>query len=230
MRGTAVTTPPENPSGSGLERPASASTSPRVHWSDQLLRRITDYLPLLLALLLALTSFWLVRSMPKIRQPGPPLPADAPDYYLREFVLRRYGAQGALQDELTGTYGEHIPGPDTIHVQQARMLSIDAQGNSTRSSANRAIAYRQNQDIELFDQVHVVRQRAPNREGITPPPTVFESDYLRSTGQQEHISTDQSVTIVRDGNIITGTGMTYTSNSRTVEVQGRARAVIQPKK
>ena len=160
----------------------------------------------------------------------PMVPADVPDYYLREFELRRYSAQGKLQDELLGAYGEHLPGPDTIHVQQARMHSIDEQGNSTRGNANRAVANRQNQNIELFDQVNVVYQRAPANDGVTPPPVVFESNYLKSTNRQEHISTNQPVKIVRGGDVITGSGMTYTDSTRTVEVQGRAHAVIQPRK
>ena len=180
--------------------------------------------------LLALGTLWLVRSMPKIRPAGPQVPADVPDYYLREFELRRYSAQGKLQDELLGAYGEHLPGPDTIHVQQARMHSIDEQGNSTRGNANRAVANRQNQNIELFDQVNVVYQRAPANDGVTPPPVVFESNYLKSTNRQEHISTNQPVKIVRGGDVITGSGMTYTDSTRTVEVQGRAHAVIQPRK
>lgn len=191
-------------------------------------RRAVDYVPLLLALVLALTTFWLVRSMPKIRQPEPELPADVPDYYLHDFQLRRYGAQGNLQDELTGQYGEHLPVPDTIHIQQATMRAANPQGSSTQGRAKRAVAGRQSQDIELFDQVHVVHQPAPAANGQVSPPITFESDYLKSTDRQEHISTNRPVTITRNGNVITGSGMTYTNSSRTVEIAGRAKAVIQP--
>ena len=207
---------------------APASPPPRKPLGARVWRRAVDYVPLLLALVLALTTFWLVRSMPKIRQPEPELPANVPDYYLHDFQLRRYGAQGNLQDELTGQYGEHLPVPDTIHIHQATMRAANPQGSSTQGRAKRAVAGRQSQDIELFDQVHVVHQPAPTANGQPSPPITFESDYLKSTDRQEHISTNRPVTITRNGNVITGSGMTYTNSSRTVEIAGRAKAVIQP--
>lgn len=208
--------------------PTPPSNTARTPPGKALLRHAVDYAPLLLALLLALGTFWLMRSMPKTRPPEPELPANVPDYYLHDFQLRRYNAQGGLQDELTGQYGEHLPGPDTIHVRQATMRSINAQGGSTHGRAQRAVAQRQSQDIELFDQVHLVHQPAPTANGQQPPAVTFESDYLQSTGKQEHIRTDRPVKITRAGDVITGSGMTYTNSSRTVEVQGRAKAVIQP--
>ena len=72
-------TTPERPSDNGLSTPAPASATSSARWSDRLLRRAVDYVPLLLALLLALGTFWLVRSMPKIRPAEPPPPADVPD-------------------------------------------------------------------------------------------------------------------------------------------------------
>lgn len=208
--------------------PSAHTATARTPLGKALLRRAVDYAPLLLALLLALGTFWLMRSMPKIRPPEPELPANVPDYYLHDFQLRRYNAQGSLQDELTGQYGEHLPGPDTIHVRQATMRSVNAQGGSTQGRAQRVVAQRQSQDIELFDQVHLVHQPATAANGQKPPPITFESDYLQSTNKQEHIRTNRPVKITRAGDVIIGNGMTYTNSNRTVEVQGRAKAVIQP--
>ena len=131
-------------SGSGNDpatppgRPASRAAGQKRS-GNSVLRHATDFLPLLLALALALGTFWLVRSMPQIRPDTPPS-SNEPDYYLRDFELRRYDPLGNLQIELAGSYGEHVPGPDTIHVQQARTFSIDAHGNTTRASANRAVS------------------------------------------------------------------------------------------
>ena len=210
--------------------PSASATNTRKPLGKAVLRRAADYAPLLLALLLALGTFWLMRSMPKLRLPEPELPANVPDYYLHDFQLRRYGEQGSLQNELTGQYGEHFPGPDTIHVQQATMHAVDAQGSSTHGRANRAVADLKSRDVELFEQVRVVHQPAAAANGPTPPPVTFESDYLQSTDKQERISTNRPVKITRAGDVITGSGMTYTNSSRTVEVKGRASAVIQPAK
>ena len=212
----------------GLPPPTLPPAPPSATARKATLRLGIDYMPLLLALILALGTFWLVRSMPKTGPAEPAPPANAPDYYLHDFQLRRYGAQGHLQDELTGQYGEHLPGPDTIHVQQATMHAINPQGGSTQGRANRAVAALQSKDIELFDQVRVVHQPAPDAKGQVPPEVTFESEYLQSTDSQEHIRTHRPVKITRQGSVITGSGMHYTNSSRTVEVQGRAKAVIQP--
>ena len=82
--------------------PPASATNTRKPLGKAVLRRAVDYAPLLLALLLALGTFWLMRSMPKLRLPEPELPANVPDYYLHDFQLRRYGVQGSLQNELTG--------------------------------------------------------------------------------------------------------------------------------
>lgn len=204
----------------------SAAPTPLGQPTTTALRRITDFLPLLLTLLLALGTFWLVKSMPQIKSGTPP-PANEPDYYLRDFELRRYDPQGNLQIELVGSYGEHVPGPDTIHVEQARTFSIDANGNTTRASADRAVSDGKGQNIELFGQVRAQHQRKAD-EGGTPPPVIFESSYLKATNRQEQLSTDQPVKITQGNDVITGTGMTYTGTSRTVDIQGRSQVVIQP--
>lgn len=213
-----------------LGQPASTAPAPgacaQVRNAIPPLRRITDFLPLLLALLLALGTFWLVKSMPQIKSGTPP-PANEPDYYLRDFELRRYDPQGSLQIELVGSYGEHVPDPDTIHVKQARTFSIDANGNTTRASADRAVSDGKGQNIELFGQVRAQHQRKAG-EGGTPPPVIFESSYLKATNRQEQLSTDQPVKITQGNDVITGTGMAYTGASRTVDIQGRSQAVIQP--
>ncbi len=229
-----MTQAPSPGSGNGapapLGQPASTpapGASAQVRNGNTPLRRIMDFLPLLLALLLALGTFWLVKSMPQIESGTPP-PANEPDYYLRDFELRRYDPQGSLQIELAGNYGEHVPGPDTIHVEQARTFSIDANGNTTRASADRAVSDGKGQNIELFGHVRAQHQRKAGENSTTTPPVIFESSYLKATNRQEQLSTDQPVKITQGNDVITGTGMAYTGTSRTVEIQGRSQAVIQP--
>ena len=133
----------------------------------------------------------------------------------------------------------HAPGrlktrPWTVTVEgeikRPRTFSIDAHGTTTRASADRAVSDGKGQNIELFGQVHAVRQRTAEGGGKngTPPPVIFESSYLKATNRQEHLSTDQPVKITQGNDVITGTGMTYTGASRTVNIQGRSQAVIQP--
>ena len=212
------------PLSDGIAQPASA----REQWPDILWRRLTDLLPLLLVLLLALVTTWLVKSMPKEDSSTPLPPADQPDYYMRSFELRRYTPQGQLQTVLTAVYADHVPDKDQLRIQQPNSYSIDTQGNETRATALRATSDRPGQNIELFDQVRVVHQRKPDAKNTTAEPIVFESNYLKTINRQEHISTNQPVKITRGANTITGTGMDFTNSTKVVQVHGRAQAIIAP--
>lgn len=192
------------------------------------LRQLSNYTPHLLALLLALGTFWLIKSMPDEGVGKPPPPADEPDYYMHNFSVYRYAPNGSLQTELKGSYGEHLPGPDTFHIQQAVTYSIDEQGNTTHGQAQRAISDNKGNNIELFDQVKITHQRHTAQGQAAEPPVTFEGPHLKTTDRQEHISTDKDVKITQGGNVITGTGLDYTHSAKTVSVQGRARAVIPP--
>ena len=209
--------------------PAPAQPAPAARPGPHgLRRRIVDFLPLLLAALLALGTTWLVKSMPKVDVAKPQPPATEPDYYLRDFVLRRFTPAGVLQAEMQGVHGDHVPDKDQLRVQQARSYSADAQGNQTRATAGRALSDGKGQNIELFDNVRVVHQRAPTGKQATPEPIVFESNYVKATDRQEHISTNQPVKVTRGPNVITGSGMEFTNSTKVVQVQGRVNAVIAP--
>ena len=216
------------PSLAPLPAPAQSASAARPPAPHGLRRRIVDFLPLLLAALLALGTTWLVKSMPKIDAAAPQPPSTEPDYYLRDFVLRRFTPAGVLQAEMQGVHGDHVPNNDQLRVQQARSYSADAQGNQTRATASRAVSDGKGQNIELIDNVRVVHQRAPTEKQAAPEPIVFESNYVKATDRQEHISTNQPVKVTRGANVITGSGMEFTNSTKVVQVQGRVNAVIAP--
>ena len=235
-----------------LSASATPPTTPPERLPDIIWRRLTDFLPLLLALLLALVSTWLVKSMPKASSDQPRAPDNQPDYYMRQFELRRYTPAGTLQTAMRGSYGEHIPNPDELRVQQPIAYAIDKHGSTTHATAVRAISDRQGQNIELFEQVRVEHLPAPkssvkntgtggNTSSAAPAianpanpsspsnaPIIFESNYLKTTNRQEHISTNQPVKITRGANTITGSGMDFTNSTKVINIQGRVHASIAP--
>ena len=186
-------------------------------------------LPLLLLALLVLGTTWLVRSMPAAEEPRPAPPPNEPDYYMKEFSLRNFNPQGILQTEIQGAFGDHLPGNDTIRTQQLQSYSLDASGVVTRATADRSVSDSKGKDIELFDNVRVVRtDPRPDKNGQPRVPTVLESDYLHVINQQEHISTDRPVRITQGKDVINGSGLEYTADNKVLRVDGRVRAQIQP--
>lgn len=224
--------PPSSDSGlqlAGVLRPLPAATSTPERLSDKIWRRLVDFMPVILVLLLVLATTWLVRSMPAAEEPRPAPPPNEPDYYMKEFSLRNFNPQGILQTEIQGAFGDHLPGNDTIRTQQLQSYSLDASGVVTRATADRSVSDSKGKDIELFDNVRVVRtDPRPDKNGQPRVPTVLESDYLHVINQQEHISTDRPVRITQGKDVINGSGLEYTADNKVLRVDGRVRAQIQP--
>ena len=229
-----MSTPQPPSSDSGLQlasvlRPLPAATSTPERLSDKIWRRLVDFMPVILVLLLVLATAWLVRSMPAAEEPRPAPPPNEPDYYMKEFSLRNFNPQGILQTEIQGAFGDHLPGNDTIRTQQLQSYSLDASGVVTRATADRSVSDSKGKDIELFDNVRVVRtDPRPDKNGQPRVPTVLESDYLHVINQQEHISTDRPVRITQGKDVINGSGLEYTADNKVLRVDGRVRAQIQP--
>ncbi|WP_323031854.1 LPS export ABC transporter periplasmic protein LptC [Brachymonas denitrificans] len=224
--------PPSSDSGlqlAGVLRPLPVATSTPERLSDKIWRRLVDFMPVILVLLLVLATTWLVRSMPAAEEPRPAPPPNEPDYYMKEFSLRNFNPQGILQTEIQGAFGDHLPGNDTIRTQQLQSYSLDASGVVTRATADRSVSDSKGKDIELFDNVRVVRtDPRPDKNGQPRVPTVLESDYLHVINQQEHISTDRPVRITQGKDVINGSGLEYTADNKVLRVDGRVRAQIQP--
>ena len=96
-----MSTPQPPSSDSGLQlasvlRPLPAATSTPERLSDKIWRRLVDFMPVILVLLLVLATTWLVRSMPAAEEPRPAPPPNEPDYYMKEFSLRNFNPQGIL--------------------------------------------------------------------------------------------------------------------------------------
>ena len=140
-----MSTPQPPSSDSGLQlasvlRPLPAATSTPERLSDKIWRRLVDFMPVILVLLLVLATTWLVRSMPAAEEPRPAPPPNEPDYYMKEFRLRNFNPQGILQTEIQGAFGDHLPGNDTIRTQQLQSYSLDASGVVTRATADRSVS------------------------------------------------------------------------------------------
>lgn len=230
-----MSTPQPSSTESGLQLagalrplPAAGSSTPE-RLPDRIWRRAVDFMPAILVLLLVLATAWLVRSMPAAEEPKPAPPPNEPDYYMKDFRLRNFNPQGVLQTEIQGAFGDHLPGNDTIRTQQLRSYSLDASGVETRATADRSVSDSKGKDIQLYDNVKVVRtDPRPDKDGQPRVPTILESDYLHVINQQESIRTDRPVRITQDKDVINGNGLEYTAESKVLRIDGRVRAQIQP--
>ncbi|MEO0003303.1 MAG: putative 3-deoxy-D-manno-octulosonate 8-phosphate phosphatase [Pseudomonadota bacterium] len=187
--------------------------------------RAAVYLPVLTMGLLALGSYWILRSTPEPAAPAPLRPAThEPDYFMRGFSVRSHGADGALLSELSGSQIRHYPDNDAIEIDQARLLAISNSGY-TRAEARRLSTDGRQSEYLLEGGVTVERHGEASKAG--PESSIrFAGEQLRVHAGGQLIASDLPVELTRNGNRATAQTLRYDNGTRVAELQGRVRAQL----
>ncbi|MCX7252557.1 MAG: LPS export ABC transporter periplasmic protein LptC [Burkholderiales bacterium] len=187
--------------------------------------RAAVYLPVLTMGLLALGSYWILRSAPEPQAPALLRPAThEADYFMRGFSVRSHGADGALLSELSGSQVRHYPDNDAIEIDQARLLALNSSGY-TRAEARRLSTDGQQSQYLLEGAVTVERHGSAGKAG--PESSMhFAGEQLRVYAGGQRIASDLPVELTRDGNRATAQTLRYDNSTRVAELQGRVRAQL----
>jgi lipopolysaccharide export system protein LptC len=131
---------PEVPLSLGV--PATpAAPRPVLPWHRRMAEWLVAYLPLLMMLLIALGTWWLVKNT-AVPSSGPVdkvLRLD-PDYTMTAFTIERFAADGRLKVRLEGEQLRHYPDTDTLEIDQPRIRSYSEAGELTVATARRALS------------------------------------------------------------------------------------------
>ncbi|MBS0453063.1 MAG: LPS export ABC transporter periplasmic protein LptC [Proteobacteria bacterium] len=191
--------------------------------------RVTIYLPIILAAVLALGTYWLVRNAPRLMEPKPPAPVTHdPDYFMRGFVVKRFFPNGELRSELRGKEGRHFPDTDTMEIDEVRMRTISPEGLVTHATANRGLSNGDASEVQLFGNAIVVRDAARTPSGEEIPRLEFRGDFLHAYTDTERVTSNKPVTLMRGDDRFTADSMDYDKISGVANLKGRVRGVIQP--
>ena len=194
--------------------------------------QLSAWLPALLMMLFALGTWWLVRSAPKaVSQNEGQVASAEPDYFMRQFSVRSFEPAGRLKSEIFGTEGHHLPANDTLEVQEPRILSFNEAGHPTVATARRALAKGDGSEVRLYQDARVVREPlAKTGKAEATPRLEFQGEFLHVFVDEERVSSDQPVRLLRGADVFTGDVFAYDDRSGVAELSGRVRGVIQPKK
>jgi len=194
--------------------------------------RLAVYLPLVLMGLMAMTSYWLVRNTPKLSDNEVEAPArHEPDYYMRDFSVKVFEPDGRLKSVIVGTEGRHYPDTDTLEIDQPRIRILGVEGNVTTATAARGVINADGSEAQLFENAVVEREARVNAQGVLTPRSELQSDFLHFFANTEQVKSHLPVVMVRGaGDRFTGDGIGFDNLDRTVEINGRVRGVLQPRK
>jgi lipopolysaccharide export system protein LptC len=193
--------------------------------------RLAVYLPLLLMGLMAMTSYWLVRNTPKLGDVEvAAAPRHEPDYYMRDFSVKVFEADGRLKSVIVGTEGRHYPDTDTLEIDQPRIRILGAEGNVTIATAVRGVINADGSEAQLFENAVVVREATVNAQGVATPRNELQSDFLHFFANSEQVRSHLPVVMIRGaGDRFTGDGMGFDNLGRSMEINGRVRGVLLPR-
>ena len=196
-------------------------------WLD----RFATYLPILLMGLMAMTTYWLVRNTPVTPLvPTVQAPKHVPDYYMRDFSVKVFGADGKLKSEVVGKEGRHFPDTDTLEIDEPRIRFLNADGRLTTAAAKRGLINADGSEAQLFEKAVVVREASINKLGVAVPRTELQSDFLHLFTNTEEVRSHLPVVMLRGaGNRFTGDAMAYDNLGRVIQLTGRVRGTLLPR-
>lgn len=189
--------------------------------------RAALYLPMLLMGLLALGTYWLVRSTPVFAPPPPDRPPrHEPDYFARQFSLKSFDASGRVRSEIVGAEARHYRDNDTLEIDQVRIRSFDEKGHVTVATADRTLTNSDASQVQLIGNALVVREAV----GQAQPRMSIRSEVLFADLDNERVRTDKPVELTRGQDRVTADGMDYDNIEQVLQLSGRVRGVLMPRK
>ena len=194
-----------------------------------LLERLTLYLPVFLMGVLAMATYWLVRSTPTAEAPKAAAAVQhLPDYFMRGFAVKTFDDSGALKSEVSGREARHFPDTDTLEIDQVSIRSFDPQGRLTTATALRALTNADASEVQLIGSAQVVRAATQAADGVLQPALTFSGEFLHAFMNTERITSHKPVVLTRGADRFSADRMDFDNRARIVQLDGRVKGVLMP--
>jgi lipopolysaccharide export system protein LptC len=191
--------------------------------------RLSLYLPVILMVVLALGTYWLVRSTPLLMPPGQEAPArHEPDYFMRKFSVKTFDGAGRLKSEVQGTDARHYPDTDTLEIDLVRIRSFNEEGRLTTATARRALTNGDASEVQLFGDARVVREPVLDKTGQLQPRMEFRGEFLHAFMDTERVKSHKPVELIRGKDQFMADSMDFDNLDRVMQLKGRVRGTLVP--
>lgn len=191
--------------------------------------RLALYLPVLLMALLALGTYWLVRSTPQLLPPQAPQPAKhEADYFMKNFTVKTFDDNGRLKSEVFGGDARHYPDTDTLEIDHVRIRSFNEAGHLTTATATRALTNGDASEVQLIGNALVIREAAQDKSGQVLPRLEFRSEFLHAFIDTERLKSHKPVALIRGRDQFTADRLDFDNLERVMALQGRVKGTLTP--
>jgi lipopolysaccharide export system protein LptC len=205
--------------------PALRPSAPRaaVPLGVRLRDAVTAYLPLLLMVLLALGTWWLVKNAPKAVVPAEAsAPRSDPDYTMSGFSVQRFAPDGRLVVRLEGRQMRHFPDTDRTEIDGVTIRAFAPDGRETVATARQALANGDGSEVQLLGGAQV-RSRTPGGAAVE-----IDSEFLHLYTRSERVQTHLPVKLTHAGNEFRAGGLDYDNLAQRLDLKGPMRGVFNP--
>jgi lipopolysaccharide export system protein LptC len=202
----------------------SAQAIAREAWDRFLL-----YLPLVCMAVLALGSYWMVRSeVPASAPTVERVQKHEPDYFMDGFAVKTFDAAGQMRSEVTGEKVRHYPDTQWLEIDGIRIRSFDPQGKLTTASADRGLSNEDGSEVQLLGHAMVVREAGADKDGKAAPPMEYRSEFLHAFLTTERLKSHMPVELQRGSDRFTADSMEFDNTLQLLQMNGRVRGTLVP--
>jgi lipopolysaccharide export system protein LptC len=191
--------------------------------------RFLLYLPLVVMGLLALGTYWLVRSTPSL---GPTLdarpPSHEPDYFMEGFSVRTFDATGRIRSEVSGEKARHFPDTQWMEIDGIHIRSFDERGRMTTATAKRGLTNEDASEVKLLGNAVVVREAAPSLPPNAAPRLEYRSEFLHAFMTTEQVKSNKPVELFRGKDRFSADSLDFDNVEQVLQLRGRVRGTLVP--
>ena len=184
-----------------------------------MLTRSAIFFPLVLATFLAIITFWINLT---VEQQGPKIDGSNrhdPDYTMNNFVNTQTDVTGKLRYVLAASEMVHYPDDDSTVLQRPRFTQYTTNKPYTQIEALRGYVSSDGEEIELVDNVKVVRQAF---EGKGEMQLLTEKLVILPN---QDLATTRSRVVIKQApkTVIHATGMVFDKKNQTIQLFNRVK-------
>jgi lipopolysaccharide export system protein LptC len=191
--------------------------------------RFLLYLPMAVMGLLALGTYWLVRSTPAASGVDMGRPVNhEPDYFMHKFSVRTFDQTGRIRTEVMGVEARHYPDNQWLEIDNIHIRSFDTQGRLTVATANRGLTNEDSSEVQLLGNAVVVREAEGGKHAANAPRMEYRGEFLHAFMTTEKIMSNKPVELLRGNDRFTADTLDFDNIEQVLQLSGRVKGTLVP--
>lgn len=184
---------------------------------------ISRFIPLLVAALLAVGTYWMAEFARLGAGPVKPNSPLNPDVVIEGVRMSRLNEQGTVQTLINAARLIHVPQSDVATLESPRILQSTAGRAPVTITADRAQSLQGGQEVLLESRVVLTREAAADQAAL-----VIRTDRMAVRPDEELVTSDAPVKIEYGLSSMAGTGMRFSNLDRRLTIEHKAQGTIAP--